>query len=243
MNKKEIFNNKVNNKGERKMNIIEQHQAFYNQKAKDEEKEMQEILKSFWERVHSDNEKLLERFVKEFQEPSKEIQTINNAIETDTTGKSRSEIICNVIKEIADKNYEEIEKIQKENPNCELYAVRTNVDECKMIVKADGFFLHEVDTKTTIQKLKDCIKNGIDDIMPNVAYIDMEDKISEEEQKEIIEKIEKDFKNTIYDYIKIISIPKIDKWVIIDTRDNKVKFIDTPPKVNKIMQILKMELS
>lgn len=43
MNKKEIFNNKVNNKGERKMNIMEQHQAFYNQKTKDEEKEQMNI--------------------------------------------------------------------------------------------------------------------------------------------------------------------------------------------------------
>ena len=41
-NNNKKVNNKVNNKGERKMNIIEQHQAFYNNQEKEkEEKEME----------------------------------------------------------------------------------------------------------------------------------------------------------------------------------------------------------
>lgn len=233
MNKKEIFNNKVNNK-ESKMNIIEQHNAFYNHIS--EEDESQLIINNTRKSILQDTMKWVNKFMHEMYSPSKDIQTINNALETDTTGKSRNKIISEVIKEIADKNYKEIKKIEKQNPNSGLSVIRTDIDECR--IKDDIVTIFEGDIATAIQELKMYISKGINVPGTNLVFMNIEDKISPEEQEKTLATIEKRLKNTMYDWVKIERVPEINKWIVIDCTDNKVIFQAQPEKLNKIMEII-----
>lgn len=231
MNKKEIFNNKVNNKGERKMNIMEQHQAFYNPKLEDEE--IQLAVKTVKESIFQDTEKWVNKFIWEMHYPSKDTQAINNALETDTTGKSRNEIISAVIKEIADKNYKEIKEIEKKNSSSRLHVVRTNIDECRINDEVTTIF--EGDIATAIQELNTYIAKGTQVSGLNMVFLNIEDKIPPEEQEKYLIEIEKSLKYTTYEWIKIERVPEINKWIVIDSTNNKIIFQAPPEKLNKIM--------
>lgn len=231
MNKKEIFNKKVNNKGERKMNIIEQHQAFYNG-ISEEERQRQLIVKTVKESVFQDTEKWVNKFIYEMHYPSKDIQAINNALETDTTGKSRNEIISAVIKEIADKNYKEIKKIEKQNSSSGLHVVRTDIDECRINDEVTTIF--EGDIATAIQELNTYIEKGTE-VSLGMVFLNIEDKMPPEEQEKCLIEIEKRLKYTRYNWIKIERVPKINKWIVIDCTNNKIIFQASPEKLNKIM--------
>lgn len=233
MNNKEIFNNKVNNK-ESKMNIIEQHNAFYNHIS--EEDESQLIINNTRKSILQDIMKWVNKFMYAIYSPSKDIQTINNALQTDTTGKSRNEIISKVIKEIADKNYKEIKKIEKQNPNSGLSVIRIDIDECR--IKDNIVTIFEGDIATAIQELKIYISEGINVPGTNLVFMNIEDKISPEEQEKTLSTIEKRLKNTTYDWVKIERIPEINKWIVVDRIDNKVIFQAPPEKLNKIMEII-----
>lgn len=237
MGKKEFLNNKVNknNKEERKMNIIEQHKAFYNP-ITEEEKQIQLMIKTVTEKVTQDTEKWLNKFMKEIQEPTEEVQAINNALETDTTGKSRNEIISAVIKEIADKNYKNIKKIEKQNPSSGLYVIRTDIDECRINDEVTTIF--EGDIATAIQELNTYITKGKEVSGLNMVFLNIEDKIFPKEQEEILKTIETQLKYSSYGWIKIERVPEINKWIVIDCIDNKVIFQAPPEKLNKVLKVI-----
>ncbi len=231
MNKKEFFNKDVHNEGGRKMNIIEQHQAFYNPKLEDEE--MQLAVKTVKESIFQDTKKWVNKFIYEMHYPSKDIQAINNALEIDTTGKSRNEIISAVIKEIADRNYKEIKKIENQNSSSGLHVVRTNIDECRINDEVTTIF--EGDIATAIQELNTYIEKGTKVLGVNMVFLNIEDKIPPEEQEQCLIEIEKRLKYTRYNWIKIERVPEINKWIVIDCVDNKIIFQASPEKLNKIM--------
>ena len=214
------------------MNIIEKHQQYYDEKIK---RELLEGAQKVKQRIAEDNKKWKEKFTNELENPSKEVIAINNELKINTTNEQRNKIICKVIKESADKNYEYIQKVQKQNPNSPVVVDKTDIDECIIMNKEDGFPIFEGDTETTIQKLKGYLTKGINDL-GTATYIDMEDKISQEEQSKLLAELEIKLRDTKYKSLKIEAVPEINKWVVIDRKDNKVRFIAPPEKMYKILK-------
>ena len=102
--------------------------------------------------------------------------------------------------------------------------------------KKDGFPIFEGDTETTIQKLKMYLTKGLNDLGTTAIYIDMEDKISQEEQAKLLAELEIKLKNSQYNWAKVEAVTEINKWVVIDRKDNKVRFIAPPEKMYKILK-------
>lgn len=241
MSKKKFLKGKTNkfNKEERKMNIMEQHELFYNNLSKEEEEELKQLMiETVTKGTTQDIEKWVNKFMKETEKPSEIVQAINNALETDTTGKSRDEIISNVIKEKADKNYKEIKKIEKKNSSSRLDVIRTDIDEC--MIRENGMPIFEGDIATAIQELNTYITMGTKVTGLNSVFINMEDKISPEEQEKILKEIGAQLEHTSYGWIKIERISEINKWIVIDCMDNKIIFQAPPEKLNKVLRIILM---
>ena len=142
------------------MNIIERHKQYYDEKLIRELLEGAQMVK---QKIAEDNKKWKEKFTNELETPSKEVVAINNELKIDTTKEQRNKIICKVITESADKNYEYIKKVQKQNPNSPVVVDKTDIDECVIMNKKDGFPIFEGDTETTIQKLKMYLTKGLND--------------------------------------------------------------------------------
>lgn len=215
------------------MNIIERHKQYYDEKLK---RDFLEGVMLVNKRIAEDTKKWKEKFTNELETPSKEVVAINNELKINTTKEQRNKIICKIIKESADKNYEYIKKVQKENPNSPVVVIKTDIDECIIMNKEDGFTIFEGDTETTIQKLKVYLTKGINDLGTTTTYIDMEDKISQEEQEKLLVELEIKLKNSQYNWAKVEAVTEINKWIVIDKKDNKVRFIAPPEKIYKILK-------
>ncbi len=227
-NKKE--NNKINE--EKKMNIIEQHQAFYEEQF---EKDRLLIIQTVREKRMEDIRMWREKFEKEMEDPSEEVQEINKEISINTTKKQRNEIICKVIKEKAEQNYKMLKDIEKQNPNCPVSVIRTNIDVCIIVNKEDGMPIFKGDIATAIHKLKKYIKDGITVQGTDMIYQDMDDEITPKEQMKILAKVEKGLRKSQNNWMKIEAVPEINKWIVIERRTNIVRFIASPEKMYKII--------
>ena len=214
------------------MNIIEQHQAFYKEKFEKDRLLMIQIVK---EKRMEDIRMWREKFEKEMENPTKEVQEINRRISINTTKEQRNEIICEVIKEKAEQNYKMLKDIEKQNPNCPVSVIRTNIDVCIIVNKEDGIPIFEGDTATAIHKLKKYIKDGIVEPRVDMIYQDMDDEITPKEQKQILAKVEKRLKKSQNNWMKIEAVPEINKWIVIERRTNIVRFIASPEKMYKII--------
>ncbi len=233
MSKKQV-NNKVNNKieEEKKMNIIEQHKAFYEEQF---EKDRLLIIQTVKEKRMEDIRIWREKFEEEMENPSEEVKEINRKISINTTKEQRNEIISKVIKEKAEQNFKILKNIEKQNPNSPVSVIRKNIDVCIIVNKEDGMPIFEGDTATAIHKLKKYIKDGIKEPGIGAIYQDMDDEIKPKEQMQILAEVEKELKNSQNNWMKIEAIPEINKWIVIERRTNIVRFIASPEKMFKII--------